>query len=94
MFEEELLNQSYDKCAVLKYISKAKSFILSGIKLEEIHKNDNFKIFRETNKICIHDAKIVDVLLNNTFGCQWLSAYYDLSDEKKSSIGLLLFNSK
>ena len=42
--EEELLNESYDKCTVSKYILEAKSLILSGIKLEEIHKNDNLKV--------------------------------------------------
>jgi len=90
--EQELLNESYDECTVSKYIFEAKLFILSGIKLEEIHKNDDFKAFRITNKICIHDAQIVDAILNNTCGTRWLSAYYDLPDENKSNVGLLTFN--
>jgi hypothetical protein len=92
--EEELLNESYDKCTVSKYILEAKSLILSGIKLEEIHKNDNFKDFRRTNKICIRDAQIVDAVLFNTSGSRWLSAYYNLSDENKINVGLLTFDLK
>ena len=79
---------------VSKYILEAKLLILSGIKLEEIHKNDNFKEFRRTNKICIHDAQIVDAILNNTAGTRWLSAHYNLSDENKSNVCLLTFNLK
>jgi phage-related protein len=76
----------------LKYISEAKSFIHSGIKFDEIHKNDNFKSFRSMNKICIHDAQIVDILLNKTAGTRWLSAYHYLPDENKLNVGLLTFN--
>jgi hypothetical protein len=90
--EEELLNKSYDKYTVSKYILEAKLLILSGIKLEEIHKNDNFKSFRSMNEICIHDAQIVDLLLNNSTGRCWLSAYSDLPDENKRNVGLLTFN--
>jgi hypothetical protein len=91
--EEELLNKSYDKYTVSKYILEAKLLILSGIKLEEIHKNDNFKAFRSRmNKICIHDAQIVDLLLNNSYGRCWLSAYSDLPDQNKTNVGLLTFN--
>ena len=92
--EEKLLNESFDKCTVSKYILKANSFISSGIKLEEIHKNENFKSFRNMNKICIHDAQIVDVILNNTVGSRWLAAFCDLSDENKSNVGLLTFDYK
>ena len=91
---QELLNKSYDKDTVSKYILEAKLHIQSGLKLEEIYKNDNFKTFRSMNKICIHDAQIVDVVLNNTAGSRWLSAYYNLSDENKISVGLLTFDLK
>ena len=92
--EQELINKSYDKEIVSKYILEAKLYIHSGLKLEEIHKNDNFKTFRNMNKICIHDAQIVDAVLFNTAGSRWLSAYSDLSDQNKINVGLLTFDLK
>ena len=92
--EQELLNESYDKDTVYKYILEAKLHIDSGLKLEQIHKNDNFKTFRSINKINIHDAQIVDAVLFNTAGSRWLSAYYNLSDENKINVGLLTFDLK
>jgi hypothetical protein len=91
--EKYLLHMAYDKDMVTKYIIQSRLLLLSGKKLQDIHKDIFFKKFREDNKICISDAQIVDSILNNNIhGEYWLSAYYDLPDKNKVDVGVLTFN--
>ena len=87
----KLLQYCIDEKIVVKYVEYINTL---NIKVEEIHKDEKFKKFREKNNICFNDAGIVDYIFTNKSGSKWLSAYYDLEDIYKQDIGILTFNQK
>ena len=78
------------KFSQIFYINYINILISRGLKIAEIHKDREFKIFRKENSICIRDAQLVDYIFTGSSGGYWLSAYDD--DHCKNDIGILTFN--
>jgi hypothetical protein len=91
---EKLIPHCIDEKIVVKYVEYINTFISTNIKVGEIHKDEQFKKFREKNFICFNDATIVDYIFTNKSGTKWLSAHYDLEDIYKQDIGILTFSDK
>ena len=91
---EEYIYHAVDKSMFLKYINYINILISSGLKIEDIHKDKEFKIFRKENSICIRDAQLVDYIFTSNSGGYWLSAYDGIEDYYKNDIGILTFNIK
>jgi hypothetical protein len=89
---EKYIKIAMDKSMFLKYITYINTLISSGIKIEEIHKDREFKIFRKENSICIRDAQLVDRIFLGYSGGFWLSAYDVIEDRYKNDVGILTFN--
>jgi hypothetical protein len=89
---EKYIYLAVDKSMLLKYINYINILISRGLKIAEIHKDREFKIFRKENSICIRDAQLVDYIFIGSSGGYWLSAYDKIEDHCKNDIGILTFN--